>query len=95
MDWMTHTVMSHSSYIRADQAHSNAAQAQICPRRLGGEGGVGGDLPRDMSWNPEPSWPHSSWLSSHMCPRTMPSSLMWLLFETDGNITSQDKESCR
>lgn len=40
-DWMTHTVMSHSSYIRADQAHSNAAQAQICPRRLGGEGGRG------------------------------------------------------
>ena len=43
-DLMTHTVVSHPSYIRADQAHSNATQAQICPCRLGGEGVLRGRL---------------------------------------------------
>lgn len=42
--------MSHTYYIRADQEHSNATQAQICPHRLG-RGGIGGDMPGDTSWN--------------------------------------------
>lgn len=91
-DWMTHTVVSHPSYIRADQAHSNATQAQICPRRLGGEGGSGGDLPRDMSWNLRTKLaPLVMAVFSHVRPRTMSSSLMWLSFEIDRKITSQDK----
>ena len=80
------------SYIRADQAHSNATQAQICPRRLGGEGGSGGDLPRDMSWNLRTKLaPLVMAVFSHVRPRTMSSSLMWLSFEIDRKITSQDK----
>lgn len=54
--------------------------------------GVGADLPGDMSWNLRTKLaPLVMAVFSHMCPRTMSSSLMWLLFETDGNITSQDK----
>lgn len=90
-DWMTHAAVSHPSYIRADQAHANATQAQVCPRRLGGEG-VRGDLPRDTSRNLRNKLaPRVMAVFSHMRPRTVSSSLMWLPFETDRKITSQDK----
>lgn len=42
--------VSHTYYIRADQEHSKATQAQICPHGLG-RGMSVGDPPRDMSWN--------------------------------------------
>lgn len=46
----SYCTMSHTYYIRADQEHSNATQAQICPHRL--EKGVSvGDSSGGTSWN--------------------------------------------
>ena len=58
---------------------------------LGGEG-AGADLPRDASWNLRNKLaPLVMAVFSHMRPRTVAASLMWLSFETDRKITSQDK----
>lgn len=84
----SYCTMSHSYYIRADQEHSNATQAQICPHRLG-RGCQQETRQETCPGISRTIWPHSSEVPFVYPPRTMSSSLspysslMWLQLETD------------